>query len=117
MLFLKIASDFTTAPGPRHISEGKFSGELFRRDVLLPMVRKAQSANEVLTVDLDGTSGYATSFLEESFGGLIREDDLPLESLNSILKFTSNEEPDLLAEIHHYMKEAETERKKRVGKK
>lgn len=117
MLLLKIASDFTTAPGPRHISEGKFSGEHFRRDVLLPMVRKAQSANETLTVDLDGTSGYATSFLEESFGGLIREDNLPLQTLNGILKFKSIEEPDLLAEIHQYMTEAEAERKKRVGKK
>ena len=64
---IKIASAFTTAPGPRNISEGKFSGEQFRKDFLLPKVREACEQKCFLTVDLDGTSGYGTSFLEESF--------------------------------------------------
>ena len=116
MLLLKIATDFTTAPGPRYITEGKFSGEQFRQEVLLPKVLEAREKKVTLTVDLDGTSGYATSFLEESFGGLIRENDLSLATLDSVLKFTSNEEPSLLKEIREYMTEAEEESKKKGAK-
>ena len=107
---IKIASTFTTAPGPRNISEGKFSGEQFRKDFLLPKVREACEQKCLLTVDLDGTSGYGTSFLEESFGGLIRENNLSLATLNSVLRFVSQEEPDLLAEIREYMEDAEKEK-------
>lgn len=104
---IKIATDFTTAPGPRLISEGKFSGEQFRKEVLLPKVREAISKKCSLVVDLDGTSGYGTSFLEESFGGLIREDKISLATINSFLTLVSTEEPDLLMEIREYLEDAE----------
>jgi hypothetical protein len=104
---IKIATDFTTAPGPRYISEGKYSGEQFRKDVLLPKVREAISKKCSLVVDLDGTSGYGTSFLEESFAGLIREEKLGLAALDSVLTLVSAEEPDLLTEIREYMEEAQ----------
>ena len=107
---IKIATEFTTAPGPRHISEGKFSGEQFRKDILLPKVREAIDRQCVLTVDLDGTSGFGTSFLEESFGGLIREDNLRLRTLKSTMRYISTEEPDLLSEIDEYMEDAEREK-------
>ena len=108
---IKIASAYTTAPGPREISEGKFSGEQFRKELLLPRVREACEQRCVLTIDLDGTSGYGTSFLEESFGGLIREDNLNLATLDSVLHFISKEEPDLLLEIREYMEDAEREKR------
>lgn len=107
---IKISSDFTTAPGPRKVSEGKFSGEQFRKEFLLPRVREASDKKCYLTIDLDGTSGYGTSFLEESFGGLIREDNLSLATLDSVLQFVSQEEPDLLSEIREYMEDAEKEK-------
>ena len=69
---LIISKDFTTAPGPRYIEEGEMSGEFFRDEYLYPAYLKALEANVKLVVDLDNTAGYATSFLEESFGGLIR---------------------------------------------
>ncbi len=106
---LKIAKEFTTAPGPRHRSEGRFSGELFREAHLLPAVRKAIEANDVLTIYLDGTSGFGTSFLEESFGGLIRVDQISLEQLRKTLIFVSIEEPDLVDEINEYMDDASAE--------
>jgi hypothetical protein len=108
---LKIAKDFGTAPGPRKIVEGKFSGEQFRTELLLPKVRSAMLNRERLEVDLDGTSGYGTSFLEESFGGLIRNDGFTLRDLNNVLVFISDEEPALLVEISEYMEDAERERK------
>jgi hypothetical protein len=103
---LKISTDFSTAPGPRKISEGKFSGELFKREKLLPIVLKAIEAKDRLCIDLDGTSGFGTSFLEESFGGLIREDGIPLKVLNETLRFVSEDEPELLDEIREYLEDA-----------
>ena len=107
---IKIKRDFTTAPGPRYNSEGKNSGEQFRKEVLEPKVRQATESREALTVDLDGTSGYGTSFLEESFGGLIRESGFSLAQLKSALRFKSNDEPELIDEINEYMRDAEAAR-------
>jgi hypothetical protein len=107
---LKVATEFSRTPGPRLIREGKFSGEQFRRDVLLPKLREAMKARVPLVVDLDGTAGFGTSFLEESFGGLIRHDHFDLSTLNAALKFVSGEEPELLDEITEYLTDAEKER-------
>lgn len=108
-MILKISKDFTTSPGPRYQSEGKFSGELFRNSVLYPAVAEAINSNHELVIDLDGTSGYGTSFLEESFGGLIRENHLSHSKLTAVLKFVSKEEPDLITEIEEYMQDAATD--------
>jgi len=57
-----------------------------------------------LTIDLDGTLGYGTSFLEEVFGGLAREFTID-EVLNHI-KILSNEEEYLIDDIMEYIKDA-----------
>ncbi|MFA6554610.1 MAG: STAS-like domain-containing protein [Candidatus Paceibacterota bacterium] len=107
---IKVATDFTTAPGPRMICEGQFSGEEFRKTLVFPKVSEAISKKCKLTVDLDGASGYGTSFLEESFGGLIREDGLTLDTIDSVIEFISKDEPALLVEIREYLQEAQAER-------
>jgi hypothetical protein len=109
---IKIATDFTTAPGPRYITEGKYSGEEFRKECLLPNLQQAILAKCNLEIDLDGTAGYGTSFLEESFGGLIRVDKIDLKTINATLKISSGEEPDLLDEIKEYLEEAHKEANK-----
>ena len=63
---------FTLDPGPRLRSEGKHSGQEYREDHLSPTFERAQKENKRLIVDLDGTWGYPISFLEEAFGGLVR---------------------------------------------
>lgn len=108
-MILKLSRDFSPTPGPRYPSEGKHSGEEFRQKILVPMLRQAQKANVELLVDLDGPAGYGTSFLEESFGGLIREDKFPLSALKAVLRFKSDEEPVLIDEINEYMNDADKE--------
>lgn len=68
---LRVA-EFTTTPGPRHPHEGQFSGEQFRENYLVPGFNEARSRGVSLLVDMGGTEGYASSFLEEAFGGLAR---------------------------------------------
>lgn len=106
-----ISKDFSDTPGPRYIKEGEFSGELFRNEILYPAVLDAIQKNETLEIILDGPAGYGTSFLEESFGGLIRENNLDYTKLVNCLIITSNEEPYLIDDIKHYMKEAHAKQK------
>ncbi|MCE3295291.1 MAG: hypothetical protein K0R65_1005 [Crocinitomicaceae bacterium] len=109
---IKIAKDFVTTPGPRYKKEGSHSGELFRDTILYPKLKEAINENIILQVDLDGTAGYGTSFLEESFGGLIRENNLTIDVINKHLQIISSEEDYLCEDIQHYLEDAESKRKK-----
>lgn len=103
---IKIATDFTTTPGPRYEKEGDWSGELFRRNTLYPAFKKALDECKKLIVDLDGTAGYGTSFLEEAFGGLIREEKIKYEDIIKNLDIISFEEKYLIDDIKHYLEDA-----------
>lgn len=108
---IKISDDFSYAPGPRYKFEGDNSGELFREKILLPAVKNALENNEKLTIDLDDTGGYGTSFLEESFGGLIRVEKLDYEKLKNLFIFISEDEPFLIEDIKEYLENANEENK------
>lgn len=101
---ISIASEFATNPGARYPSDGPKSGEEFRRSLLQARFFEAREAGKKLVVDLDGTEGYATSFLEEAFGGLARE--YPIAQVQETLDFISEDEPGLIAEIRGYIADA-----------
>lgn len=100
---LVIAKDFSRTPGPRKISEGKYSGEDFLK-MLEPRYVDARGKGTKLLVDLDGAAGYATSFLEAAFGGLARK--YPAAEILETIAFKSDDEPDLIDEIHEYIRDA-----------
>lgn len=101
---ISIAKDFSVSPGPRYVSEGPFSGELFRETILNPRFTEALQKGEKLTVNLDGTLGYGTSFLEEAFGGLARIHGEEIVQKN--LEIISAEEPYLKDDVADYVREA-----------
>lgn len=101
MTTINIARDYTTTPGARYITDGPFSGEEFRK---LHLEKLMADPKAEVTILLDGTEGYATSFLEEAFGGLARMFG-PDRCLRA-LKFVSEEEPLLIDEIQEYIREA-----------
>jgi hypothetical protein len=71
MINIYIAKDFSEKPFGRYPSDGKWSGERFRNEKLIPAFKVNKT--EKVKVHLDGVKrGYGSSFLEESFGGLIR---------------------------------------------
>ena len=107
---LIVTRDFSKTPGPRYEDEGNFSGKRFREECLLPRFKEALKKGWGLTVDLDGTAGYGTSFLEEAFGGLIRNEKLSLKDIQRTIHFKSEEEPYLIDDINKYMEDAENER-------
>lgn len=109
---INIRRDFSPTPGPRYIHEGKFSGELFRKDILFPKVSEAVEKNIPFEVNLDGTAGYGTSFLEESFGGLIRIHNLSYEKILALMTLVSLEEDYLIDDVNEYLNDAYEEHKK-----
>jgi rhodanese-related sulfurtransferase len=68
MLTLKFVEDFTDVPGGRYKKESDYSGEAFRKDILIPKIKEAIDTDVKLLIDLDGAYGYQPSFLDESFG-------------------------------------------------
>lgn len=99
MVTIKVAEQFSRFPAGRFITDGPFSGELFRRKFLEPAL---QSTGEIV-VEMDGARGYGSSFLEEAFGGLVRV-GLPKELVRRIKIKASN--ASLRAEIYDYIDKA-----------
>jgi hypothetical protein len=105
-MMIKVAKDFSYAPGPRFIREGANSGELFRTAILRDAVREAIERNEELVIDLDGTAGVGPSFIDESFGGLIRADKFDYDALIKIIKVISKEQPKLEDKVQKCLEKA-----------
>jgi STAS-like domain of unknown function (DUF4325) len=101
MKIINVAKDFTRFPSGRFRRNGTTSGEAFREDFLVHPLRVGQK----ITVELDGTIGYGSSFLEEAFGGLIRSLEIPPSVLTAKLRLVS-EDPALLEEISSYIEDA-----------
>ena len=105
---IKISRDFSQTPGPRSRDEGDFSGKEFLETILRPKFEEALDTTTRLRIDLDGTDGYATSFLESAFGGLSRcfKDRLSSNQILDNISFISIEEPYLIEEIKEYIQDA-----------
>ncbi|MGE0108163.1 MAG: STAS-like domain-containing protein [Bdellovibrionales bacterium] len=101
---INIAKDFSPFPAGRYTNEGPRSGQAFRTEMLLPAIQKGSSVE----IELDGTEGYGSSFLEEAFGGLIRVEGLSAEDLLSKIVLVSDDE-ELKKEILEYIHQANPE--------
>jgi hypothetical protein len=104
---ITIKDDFTATPGARKRVDGPFSGEEFRERFLEPYFDSDRENRNGLIIDMDGTEGYAGSFIDEAFGGIARKVGTDIV-LNSCL-FLSEEDPALLEEIVGCIRGAELE--------
>lgn len=94
-MMFSIARQFSPHPGPRYRKQGRHSGEEFRQDVLLRLLPKCDR----LVVDLDGTSGFGSSFLDEAFGGLIRSEGMSKEEVRRRIVIKSDMDSSYLDEV------------------
>lgn len=99
---IKIAEEFTTEPAGRYYSDGKFSGERFRKEFLVSALR----THEKIVIDFDRTEGYGSSFLEEAFGGLVHEEGFSAEELHKRFEFISHEDESVIGEVWSYIDSA-----------
>jgi hypothetical protein len=93
-----IATDFTDAPGARYRKDGPKSGEEFLEDMLRDRFIAARVAGGILFIDLDGTWGYASSFVSGAFGGLAKQ--FGATDVREHLDFKSDEDPLLIQRIY-----------------
>lgn len=100
---IDVTNDFSPVPLGRFPEDSPFNGTTFRVELLLP----ALTSFSKVQVVFDGAEGYGSSFLEEAFGGLIRNEGLRESKLLSQLEFISNEDPTIIDEVLSYIHEAE----------
>ena len=97
MITIDIARDFTVEPGARNYGDGPFSGEEFFEKLLKPKFWEAIEKKLKLKIILDGTEGYASSFLNEAFIRLGNEFTPDMVWNNLIL--ISNEIPKYIKKV------------------
>jgi len=98
---INIAKDFSRYPAGRYSEDGPFCGEDFRKKFLEESIKN----NEEIIIELDGTRGYGSSFLEEAFGGLVRKGFAP-EVITRLITFETSDN-SLIEEIREYIEEAQ----------
>ena len=94
---INIAEDFAKDTGARDYSDGPKSGREFFDTLLRSKFKDAIDNGTQLQVILDGTSGFASSFLNESFRLLAKEFGSDTVWNNLIL--VSNEVPKYISKI------------------
>lgn len=102
MATVNVARDFTRFPAGRYKKNGKTSGEAFRERFLEEPLRQGEDVQ----VELDGTIGYGSSFLEEAFGGVVRKLGFPAKRIREHLTIKSIDVA-LIEEIMGYIDEAD----------
>jgi hypothetical protein len=70
MIIIDVAKNFSRTPFGRYPTDGEFSAERFREEVLIPALNK----DDQIEIDFTKVAlGVGSSFLEEAFGGLVRK--------------------------------------------
>lgn len=87
-----IVEKYTEYPGPRYRNQGEHSGQAFFEDVLDNEMGQAIKKDTQLLLDLDGTAGYGSSFLDEAIGNLVLK--YTKDKVLKHLKIKSEIEPD-----------------------
>ncbi len=97
---INVAKDFSKNPSGRYIKDGKTSGEAFLKNLLIPAI----NTHDIVEINFDGVRGYGSSFLEEAFGGFIRETKMNLIEFLAKVKIITKD-PLLKQEIEGYLED------------
>ena len=104
---INIATEFFVAPAGRFPVDGDNNGERFRTDFLVPAFRDGAH----VFVDMDGSEGYGSSFLEEAFGGLVRLCGFTASDLHQRLTLKSEEDESFIEEVWEYIDSAKADKR------
>lgn len=98
---ISLARDFSRHPGPRFIEQGPHSGEAFRKLLL-----KKLAGSDTALVDLDGTSGIGSSFIDEAFGGLVKREGWSVADVRRRIRVKSELDESYLLEFEDSLRNA-----------
>ena len=102
MVKINIAQDFNDVLGGRFYSDGQYSGQEFFEEILKRKYEEAIGKKEKLEINLDGTFGYPSSFIDQSFGELGRK--YGEKMVQNTLTFISEDQPSLENKIREYIR-------------
>ena len=102
MIRINVSKDFSDVLGGRYYTDGKYSGQEFYETILKDKFLQAIKNKEKLEINLDGTFGYPSSFIDESFGKLARDFGEKIVQTNLI--FISEDQPSLENVIRGYIR-------------
>lgn len=105
-IHISIKNDFSEYPGCRLAKVSENSGEECRQHLIAPKLQEAIKEDVKLVVDLDGCAGYAGSFLDEVFAGLISNADFTFKQLHKHLRIISNDEKHWINDIQLFILDA-----------
>ena len=90
---INIANEFSPNPAGRWPSEGPYSGQRFREEILVPALKSAlaKGGDERVVIDLDGSVVFSGAFLGEAFGALDRVPGFPIDEALKILDIKYSE--------------------------
>lgn len=107
MITITVINDFSKKPYGRYESDGgNDCGYLFRKNKLVPALKKHEKVHVVLT----GYNRYGRSFIDEAFGGLIREDGYTLDYLKAHLSYEHADVKSIEALVTERLEAAEADR-------
>lgn len=105
MKVINIATEFSPYPVGRFYDDGPDSGQRFRDEFLEPPL----VAGETVQVQLSGTEGFGSSFLDEAFGGIVRKLKFNEDDVRRKLILVADDDPvdqSYLAETLEYIADA-----------
>ncbi|MEX5552279.1 STAS-like domain-containing protein [Pseudomonas pergaminensis] len=105
-----VAREFGDMPHGRNDKDGQFNGLKFRKEILLPALKKYDQ----ILVDFDGAKGCGSSFADESFAGLIDHEGFTKEEVLRRISYKYRFK-SVIKNIYKYIDEAE-ERKLTKGR-
>ena len=101
---INLSKDFSSRPFGRYRNDGDRSAEVFRDEHLIPAIKQ----HSRVKLDLSGTNYYGSSFLEETFGGLVRS-GFSEALLRQKLEIMHTRLPSIAEEAWMYISEADSQ--------
>lgn len=89
---INVIKDFNPKPYGRYPSHSDYCGENFRKQLLAPALKEF----DFVQVELTGYNRYGRSFIDEAFGGLVRDENWSETALREKLEIIHEELPSLI---------------------
>jgi hypothetical protein len=105
MKTINVIKDFHAKPYGRYAEDGKGAGVYFRE-----LLAKELKNNDKVEVVLTGYNRYGRSFIDEAFGGLIREDGFTKADLDDKLTYVHADVKSIEKLIEDRIEAAERDR-------
>ncbi|GEK12664.1 STAS-like domain-containing protein [Aliivibrio fischeri] len=105
MKIINVVKDFNSKPYGRYEEDGLGAGVYFRQ-----ILAKELRDNTTVKVVLTGYNRYGRSFIDEAFGGLIREDGFTKSELDKKLSYEHSDVKSIESLIADRIEAAEIDR-------